>query len=468
MDEGQSLYARGRYADAAQAFHQAYEVQPFAAFLFNEAVCHEKAGNNEQALATFRRYLTADPNPPDAEALRARIKRLEDATRGSAGAPSAPTPEPERNEAMHSLLVFESSPAGAPVQLWHRVEATAAAFDPAGTNPGWKLTASGSTPLVATLAPGHYHTVVERWRAYNRSDDEVDVATGRVVQYRASLSQGDFMGFLRIVTDNDQARIYLDDPPPHAKKPWGLQSHGELVARGSHQIWIEAPGYDTFTESFSLETGQQKVITPNLARQTDGFLLLEGNASSIQVWLDGVEAGVYYPDDGPLKIKASRGTHRLRAVAKGKKEYLGEVEVAGGQSREVRLLMSSHYGRGGAWVGVVGSAATLGAGIYLGLHSRSLRNDLRDDRRAGSLDSGDDRIRDGRTYAVLADVSFGLSAAFAGFALFEFLRDPMPPSSAGVGAPRDLDEQKRRSSRSMILVPTVAAGQGGLLWQGSF
>ena len=223
------------------------------------------------------------------------------------------------------------------------------------------------------------------------------------------------------------------------------------------------------TESFAIETGQQKVLTPNLARQTDGFLLIEGNASSIQLWLDGVEVGVYHPDDGPLRVKASQGTHRLRAVARDKKEYAGDVEVPGGQSREVRLLLSSHYGRSGGWVGAVGSAATLGAGIYLGLHSRSLRNEARTDRHAGSLASDDKRLSDGRTYAVLADVSFGLSADFAGFALFEFLRDPMPPSSAGFGPARDLDEAPKRSSRpTMTLLPAVAAGQGGLLWQGSF
>ncbi|RYE86202.1 MAG: tetratricopeptide repeat protein, partial [Myxococcales bacterium] len=138
MDEGQSLYARGRFAEAAQAFRQAYTVQPFAAFLFNEAVCHEKAGDSEQALATFRRYLTADPNPPDAEALRARIKRLEEAVaRGAASTAPAP-PAEARNDAMHSLLVFESNPPGAPAQLWHRAEPTAGPFDPAGPNPGWK------------------------------------------------------------------------------------------------------------------------------------------------------------------------------------------------------------------------------------------------------------------------------------------------------------------------------------------
>ncbi len=477
MEEGQNLYAQKRYIEAAQAFQLAYTAQPFAAFLFNEGVCYEKAGELERALATFKRYLAADPNPPDGDALQARIKRL-DAQIQARRAPDAPPPPPDEvktPEVMHSLLVFESSPPGAPAQIWQKSDPAAPSFSSSGDNKGWKMVSGGPTPLVATLVPGRYHIAVERWRAYNRSDDDVDVATGRIVQYRTNLSQGDFMGFLRVTTEDiEGAQIFLDDPPPHQKKPWGVAPHGELIPKGKHQIWVEAPGYEPHVEEFTIETGEQKTLQAPLARVGYGFLMVDGNASSIKLFIDGEQVGVYHPDDGPVKVKVPKGTHRLRAVAEGKKSYEGDIDVPAGQSREVHLVLSGRYGRGAAWGASVLSAATLGAGIYLGVRSRSILNEVRSDRGAGSLAPDDKRIKEGRTYAIFANVGFASSFLLAGFATYEFLRDPMPPSLVGLGDPYDfgapppVPKRPHRPVSSLRVSPLVGPGEGALLLRGAF
>lgn len=475
MEEGQNLYAQKRYMEAAQAFQRAYAAQPFAAFLFNEAVCYEKAGEFERALSTFKRYLTADPNPPDASTLKARIERLEAQIKANR-APDAPPPEETKiPEVMHSLLIFESNPPGAPAQVWQKVDATASAFQSSGENKGWQKVSEGPTPLVATLIPGRYHVVVDHWRAFNRSDDDVDVASGRIVQYRTNLSQGDFMGFLRVTADEiEGAQIYLDDPPPHQKKPWGTTPHGELIPKGSHRLWIEAPGYETYSEEFSIETGQQKTIQATLQRVDYGYLLFDGNARKIRVFINNEEAGVYYSDDGPLKVKVPKGTHQIRAVADEKKTFEGEIEVPAGQAREVHLVLSTRYGRGTAWGASVLSAASLGAGIYLGLRSNSILSNLRADRRAGYLAPDDQRVKEGRTFAILADASFGASLLFAGYATYEFLRDPAPPSIVGLGEPREFDPPTEPPHRvlpslsSLRFSPILAPGQGAFLLQGAF
>lgn len=471
MEDGQNFYAQKKYAEAAQAFQLAYTAQPFAAFLFNEAVCYEKLNDVDKALATFRRYLAADPNPPDADALKARIKRLEDQKGGGA---SAPAPD-ARPEAMRSLLVFESNPAGAPAQIWQKVEADAPAFSPGGDNKGWKIAASGPTPLVATLAPGRYHAAVERWRSYNRSDDDVEVATGRVVQYRSNLSQGDFMGFLRVTVDDiDDAQIFLDDPPPHRKKPWGTAPHGELIPKGEHKIWVEAPGYEVYTETFTVDTGQQKNIQPALERVGYGYLLIDGNANRIRLQIDGEEVGIYQPDDGPFKIKVPKGTHRLQGFAEGKKPFSSEVEVPAGQVRDVHLVLSTRYSRGAAWGASVLSAATLGAGIYLGVRSNGILDKVKSDRQRGDLAPDDKRVKEGRTYAILADVGFTSSFLLASFATFEFLRDPTPPSTFGFSEPRDFDAPREPAKRpgsqgpSLRFVPALTASQGAFFLQGAF
>jgi hypothetical protein len=473
MEEGQSLYAQKRYLDAAQAFQLAYTAQPFAAFLFNEAVCYEKAGELDRALTTFKRYLAADPNPPDAPALQARIQRIE-AQLGARTPLPAPTEDPRGGDAMHSLLVFESNPPGAPAQVWQKVDPSAPPFAPQKENKGWKQVSSGPTPLVSTLAPGHYHVVVDRWRAYNRSDDEVDVASGRVVQYRASLSQGEFMGFLRVTVEAaGEARIFLNEPPSQQGKPWGVAPHGELIPRGKHRLWVEAPGFETLSQDIEIDTGEQKNLQIKLQRLDFGYLLLEGNAPKVTFYLDGQLVGTYLSEDGPLKVKASQGAHRLKAVSEDKKPYDGDVEVAGGQAREVRVVLSSRPGRGLGWTTAALSAATLGAGVYLGLRSRGLLEDLRADRRAGHLAPGDDRVGEGKTYAILANVGFVSSALLAGVATYGFLRDPTPPSMAGQGDPHEFDAptSPRRTPRStsiLRLSPVFLGQQGGLFLHGSF
>jgi hypothetical protein len=478
MEEGQNLYAQKRYLEAAQAFQLAYTAQPFAAFLFNEAVCYEKANELERALATFKRYLAADPNPPDSGALKNRIQSLEAQIQARRTPNAPPTPPPDDSRpplVMHSLLVFESNPPGAPALVWQKTDPAAPAFSPDGDNKGWKMVSGGPTPLVATLIPGRYHVSVERWKAFNRSDDDVDVASGRIVQYRTNLSQGDFMGFLRVTTEDvEGAQIFLDDPPPHQKKPWGVTPHGELIPRGKHRIWIEAPGYEPYTEEFSIETGQQKTLQATLERVGYGYLMVDGNASTIKLSIDGEQVGVYHPDDGPVKLKVSKGTHRLRAEAEGKKTYEGDVEVPAGQSREVHVVLSSRPGRGVAWGAAAFSAVTLGAGIYLGLRSSSILSEMRSDRKAGHLAPDDDRVREGKIYAISANVGFTASFLLAGVAAYGFLRDPTPPSLVGVGDPYEFGASPPASKRphrpvsSIRITPLLSHREGALMLQGAF
>jgi tetratricopeptide (TPR) repeat protein len=85
MDRGQELYMQGKFDRAAVAFAEAYKTQPCAAFLYNEAACHQKLGNNQVALSPFQRYFAADPSAPYPDKVRQRITGERDAI--AAGAP---------------------------------------------------------------------------------------------------------------------------------------------------------------------------------------------------------------------------------------------------------------------------------------------------------------------------------------------------------------------------------------------
>jgi tetratricopeptide (TPR) repeat protein len=226
MEKGQALYVAGNYQGAAELFEGGFQQYPYSAFLFNAGICYQKLNDTDRALGKFRDYLKVDAAAPDAEKVRQRIALLEAAksvpstpevagsggsggSEGSSGssgvagggappsvAPGPPTQDDE--SAMRSLVVVETEPSDAPLRFYSRVDESAAAFKLGGQNPGWKEIANARAPANLTLAVGKYHVVVEKFRDFNESHSDIDVSPGHVYQFKANLSQGEFMAFLRV------------------------------------------------------------------------------------------------------------------------------------------------------------------------------------------------------------------------------------------------------------------------------
>lgn len=58
-----ALARRGGYDEAAALYEQAYEMDPAPVLLFNLGYVHEKRGDSQAALDTYRRYLAAETDP---------------------------------------------------------------------------------------------------------------------------------------------------------------------------------------------------------------------------------------------------------------------------------------------------------------------------------------------------------------------------------------------------------------------
>jgi tetratricopeptide (TPR) repeat protein len=65
--EADRLYKENRYKEAAQTLKQAYELDPTPVYLYNIARAWDQAGENEQALETYRQYvgLPSDTTTPE-------------------------------------------------------------------------------------------------------------------------------------------------------------------------------------------------------------------------------------------------------------------------------------------------------------------------------------------------------------------------------------------------------------------
>ena len=80
---GTVAYELGDYKRAYDCFVHAYDQQPYAAFVFNQAAALDLLGNVDAAVQAYERYLALDPRAKDAEKVRGRIKRLRDQPSGA-------------------------------------------------------------------------------------------------------------------------------------------------------------------------------------------------------------------------------------------------------------------------------------------------------------------------------------------------------------------------------------------------
>ncbi|MEO5725516.1 MAG: PEGA domain-containing protein, partial [Byssovorax sp.] len=280
MDRGLELYDRDKFREAAAEFDAAYQAQPFSASLCNAAMAYERALDFKSAIARYRSFLSAEPNPPDLVRIKTVLTWLEaqhaaqlqvrpldsdggapDAAALDGGADAAVEPTnagapPPPVVEIRSQVVVESDPPGAPLSVYLR-KAGAAAFVTGGANPGWQKVLTGEkTPHDISLAAGEYHIVLEAFRDLKRSETDLELRPGRVYTFKANLSQGAFLGFLRVTSPVEGARIHVDDPPPFARGTWGRAPHGDMLEPGEHRVWIEASGYETRLEKVSVQRGE--------------------------------------------------------------------------------------------------------------------------------------------------------------------------------------------------------------------
>jgi tetratricopeptide (TPR) repeat protein len=466
MEKGQGLYLAGNLPGAAEVFEGGFKQYPYSAFLFNAGVCYQKIGDADRALGKFRDYLRLDPTAPDAEKVKQRISLLEMAKGiptapvetggtggvgggpmgGSAGAasPTTPTPPPvdDDDSAMRSLVVVETEPPDAPLHFYSRTDAAAAAFQLGGQNPGWREIASARSPANLTLSVGKYHVVVEKFRDFNESHADIDVSPGHVYQFKANLSQGEFMAFLRVSANVKGGYVWLDDKKK--ERPfWGTTPHGELVSAGPHEVLVEAPGFEPLLAPVMVNHGEQKEMEVAMVRVGYGFLRIDSNAPEVKVRIDEQPKGVWKAGSEPLDVQSPAGQHKLTVLSEGRKTFEAIVNVPRGQVLPVHVKMIPKYPRGAAWTQAVIGAAVIGAAAYVGNESNKLYDQLEADGKTGRLEAGDSRATKGRWFAVGADAGFAVGGVLGILATYNFIKDPLPESSIRTDKPVEFDDPRK-------------------------
>jgi PEGA domain len=227
--------------------------------------------------------------------------------------------------------------------------------------------------------------------------------------------------------------VYLDDPPPHRKPPWGRAPHGALIETGPHKLWVEAPGYEPASKELTVEHGQALEIAPEMTRVGYGYLVVDGNAEEVTVKVDGVRRGIYTAVGDPLHLRLDAGKHRIELEAGGRKTYAGDVEVPRGQRLGVHGLLSYKPERGSA---VVTGALTVGAivgGVALFKQQPAP---------SPSTPTGTTPTSVAPWFKVGGAVSLGLAALLGFSTVYVLVTDSKPPSRVRLDKVKDLDEDE--------------------------
>jgi tetratricopeptide (TPR) repeat protein len=445
FDEGQVAFLSGDFDKAADNFKKAYDARPFPQFLYNIAASYHRKGKAkadadayDKAVTYYKRYLDEDKKAQDRDkvekaivVLEAEAKRLRAVPPPPAGTKptEAPSKEVEQlgDAGIRGLMVIESSPQGATIYMDGKEKG------PFGTTP-WSGTVSGE------------HNITVEKRGYKVGEKRIAADPSKLTVLSFVIAEEDYLGWMEIKSNVPGADIYLDDKSVGAI---GKTPYSGNFKPGKHTVWVTADGYDEFKQDIEVIAGEAAEVTAALKGAPVGYLNLRGY---------GIEDSKIYVDDqvlcerGPCRKPVREGNHTIVVRRPGYKPYIRRLEVQARTETSMKIDLAPEPGRTDAIVAYTLSAIFLGGGIYLGLQSKQLHDDLQREIDAGTAppDPNDGRFQDGKIYAIAADAAFGLAAVTALTAVYYTFRDKGAPSAATIDV------------RAVALTPEIGPGYAGI------
>ena len=440
MEQGQAYFLQGRFGESAAEFEAAFAIQPFPAFLYNAGLAYENGGELGRAAEFYVRFVGTETNEAQRAEVQTRIDGLRERIEArrlaleserqareaqiAAGETPPVVVETEEAEAvlappseaavqeLLSLVAVETEPAGAVVTI----------------SLAGNVVVTGPSPLAQTLDPGVYRILIEH-PDYNRFEHDFEVQPGVLNRLFLNLSQGEFLGYLRVTSTPPGAQVYIDD---HEQGSRGQTPFETPIPAGAHHMWVERPGYATQERDFEVAIAQQIEVEVPLERVTFGRLRVVGNVRGALVYVDDVQVGAV-----PWEGQVAAGERRVRVRANDMKDWDGIVDIARGQLRPIRVRLRPAMGRSGAVISGVFGALFLGGAIAANVFSNDMFVQLERESAAGTLLLGDPRIDQGTALSIGSIAGYSVAGLLGALCLFYAVYDDKPNSEANVLEPRD-------------------------------
>jgi hypothetical protein len=157
FERAEKAFNLGLFHDALSGYHAAYEALPLPAFLFNIAQCHRNAGDSEQAVFFYQRYLSLEPEASNRavveELIAEQRHKLADARAAAGASPSDRATSPPATLASPTLAAA-ANPQRPAAGLDRPADLTtnAGAPSPRVYQRWWFWAAVGGAAVLATTA----------------------------------------------------------------------------------------------------------------------------------------------------------------------------------------------------------------------------------------------------------------------------------------------------------------------------
>jgi hypothetical protein len=212
----------------------------------------------------------------------------------------------------------------------------------------------------------HYNEAIDSLQEYLAKDKKAGKDQQKQVQQLIS----EMKALLAEVTINvipDGATIKLDDRTigQAPMKPYG-------IAAGNHNLEVSSEGYKPQKKEIAISAGQPQTLNFKLEIiPKSGRAHITSNQPLSTVKIDDKEIGT-----APIDVELPLGGHQIEVTANGYQPYRGELTVAGGQIRDVKVILElppsqvkeKFYKKWYFWVPVgvvVAGAIAVGVGVGL-------------------------------------------------------------------------------------------------------
>ncbi len=150
ISTGKAAYNEGRFADALESFRSAHEMYPHPDIVYRMALCHERLGEDQQAVRYYKEFLAAVPDAPERPRIEKTIELIE-------------------SRISKSEIRVVTDPEGAVVYI-----------DDVANG------AAGYTPTELPVKPGNYRVIVKK-DGFESVEELVEVGSGQSVALRYQL-----------------------------------------------------------------------------------------------------------------------------------------------------------------------------------------------------------------------------------------------------------------------------------------
>jgi len=141
-------------------------------------------------------------------------------------------------------------------------------------------------------------------------------------------------GSISVTSSPTGARIWLDGSDTGKNAPYTLTS----VPPGTHTVSLKLSGYNDYSTSVSVTSGQTSTVAGTLAGLQTGGVSIQSNPTGATVFLDNVAQGGTVT---PTTISSvTTGSHSVRLTKSGYQDWTQSVSVTSGQTTPVSATMT--------------------------------------------------------------------------------------------------------------------------------